>query len=75
MVAPTKLVGEFITKENKNFNYIKGLETFFNSDCDTNVSTSEFSVQGIGRATTITGEVDQQSYKVRIFIDNTCYIP
>ena len=68
-------IKEFITKENKNFNYIKGLETFFNSDCDTNVSTSEFSVQGIGRATTITGEVDQQSYKVRIFIDNTCYIP
>lgn len=68
-------IKEFITKENKHFNYIKGIETFFNSDCDTNVSTSEFSVQGIGRATSITGDIQIQQYKVRIFADINCYVP
>lgn len=68
-------IKEFITKENKNFNYIKGIDTFFNSDCDTNISTSEFSVQGIGRATTITGDTEIQQYKVRIFADISCYVP
>lgn len=68
-------IKEFITKENKNFNYIKGIDTFFNSDCDTNVSTSEFSVQGIGRAIEITGDVEIQRFRVRIFADINCYVP
>ena len=44
---------EFVKKEGKYFNYIKGMPTFFTTNCDTNVDSSEFNVQGIGRATTI----------------------
>ena len=47
---------EFINKEGKYYNYIKGLPTFFTSDCDNNVDSQEFNVQGIGRAISITGE-------------------
>jgi hypothetical protein len=47
-------VTEFIDKEGKYFNYIKGLDTFFTDNCDNNVSTNEFNVQGIGRAISIT---------------------
>ena len=46
---------EFINKEGKYYNYIKGLPTFFVDDCNNNVDSQEFNVQGIGRATSITG--------------------
>jgi len=44
---------EFVKKEGKYFNYIKGMPTFFTTNCDTNVDSSEFNVQGIGRAIVI----------------------
>ena len=46
-------IKEFVKKEGKYFNYIKGMPTFFTTNCDTNVDSSEFNVQGIGRATNI----------------------
>jgi hypothetical protein len=46
-------IKEFVKKEGKYFNYIKGMPTFFTTNCDTNVDSSEFNVQGIGRATKI----------------------
>jgi len=46
-------IKEFVEKEGKYFNYIKGMPTFFTTNCNTNVDSSEFNVQGIGRATTI----------------------
>ena len=65
-------VKEFINKEGKYFNYIKGLETFYNTNCDNNVNTNEFNVQGIGKATTITGPV-ANVYTVTTQLDDTCF--
>ena len=64
-------VKEFIDKEGKYFNYIKGISTFFNTNCDTNVDSREFNVQGIGRATTITGPI-QTEFQVTNQIDPNC---
>jgi hypothetical protein len=62
-------IKEFIKKEGKYFNYIKGLETFFNTNCDTNVNTQEFAVQGIGRPSSITGDVDRTEFAIHVFIN------
>ena len=64
-------VKEFINKEGKYYNYIKGLPTFFVDDCNNNVDSHEFNVQGIGRATAITGG-DVNVFNVRIFADPSC---
>ena len=64
-------VKEFINKEGKYYNYIKGLPTFFVDDCNNNVDSHEFNVQGIGRATSITGG-DVNVFNVRIFADPSC---
>ena len=64
-------IKEFINKEGKYFNYIKGLDTFFTTNCDTNVDSREFNVQGIGRATTITGPI-QTEFQVTNQIDPNC---
>jgi len=64
-------IKEFINKEGKYFNYIKGIDTFFNTNCDTNVDSREFNVQGIGRATTITGPI-QTEFQVTNQIDPNC---
>jgi hypothetical protein len=66
-------VKEFITKEGKHFNYIKGLATYFNDTCDTNVNSQEFSVQGIGRADSITGDTEVTAYSINVCIDPECY--
>ena len=66
-------VKEFITKEGKHFNYIKGLNTYFDDTCDTNVNTQEFSVQGIGRADSITGDTEITAYNINVCIDPECY--
>jgi hypothetical protein len=62
-------VPEFIEKENKWFNYIKGVETTFtNVTSDTsasgNVDSREFSVQGIARvaSSSFAGDVTPGSY-------------
>ena len=60
-------VPEFINKEGKYFNYIKGDTTNIS-----NISTENFSVQGIGRASSITGDA-VSSFNVRIFADPSCF--
>ena len=47
-------IKEFLDKEGKKFNYIKGMDTFYLSSCNTNVDTKEFNVQGIGNPSVIT---------------------
>ena len=64
-------IKEFINKEGKYFNYIKGLDTFFTTNCDTNVDSREFNVQGIGRATIISGPI-QTEFQVTNQIDPNC---
>ena len=49
----TGYIPEFIEKEGKWFNYIKGEATYFNSGADNNLDSKEFNVQGIGVATNI----------------------
>ena len=66
-------VKEFLDKEGKYFNYIKGLDTFFNTNCDNNVDSHEFNVQGIGRANSITGDVTPTSFTVTTSLDDTCF--
>ena len=66
-------VKEFLDKEGKYFNYIKGMPTFFNSSCNTNVDSSEFNIQGIGRATTITGPAKTE-FDVTNEIDPDCSV-
>lgn len=65
-------VKEFIDKEGKKFNYIKGLQTFFNTNCNNNVDTHEFNVQGLGRASSITGSTTPTVYSVNVFINPAC---
>lgn len=66
-------VKEFLDKEGKYFNYIKGMPTFFNSSCNTNVDSSEFNIQGIGRATTIAGPA-RTEFDVINEIDPDCSV-
>ena len=62
---------EFVKKEGKYFNYVKGMPTFFKTNCDTNVDSSEFNVQGIGRAATIEAPGISQ-YSVINQVDPSC---
>ena len=60
-------IKEFITKEgNKHYNHIKGHDTYFNSNCDTNLDSREFSVQGLGHMSKITGDVLQTEWTVKV---------
>jgi len=59
---------EFIDKEGKYYNNIKGDATTVD-----NIDTTEFSVQGIGKPTTITGDINVTQFKVRIFADPSCF--
>ena len=61
-------IPEFINKEGKYYNNIKGDATTVD-----NIDTTEFSVQGIGKPTTITGDVNVTQFKVRIFADPSCF--
>ena len=63
----------FLDKEGKHFNYIKGLDTYFDDNCDNNVDSNEFSVQGIGRAT-ISGAVNQSEFDVHLYVNDTCFV-
>ena len=67
-------VKEFINKEGKYYNYIKGLPTFFVDDCNNNVDSQEFNVQGIGRASAISGDAEKTVFSVRVFVDPSCSI-
>jgi hypothetical protein len=64
-------VKQFIDKEGKFFNYIKGLPTSFVSNENNNLDAKEFSMQGIGRAT-VSGDT-QVFFDVHFYIDETCY--
>jgi hypothetical protein len=66
-------VKELINKEGKYYNYIKGLPTFFVDDCDNNVDSREFNIQGIGRASAITGDTQPTSFTVTNKIDPDCF--
>jgi hypothetical protein len=68
-------VKEFIDKEGKYFNYIKGLNTFFVDNCDNNVDSKEFNVQGIGRPVSITGDTSPGTYTVTNILDPDCFTP
>lgn len=63
----------YINKEGKYFNYIKGLDTYFNDNCDNNVDSNEFSVQGIGRITSISGDTETTEYGVHVYINENCF--
>ena len=65
-------IKEFIDKEGKKLNYIKGMNTFFTTNCNNNVDTSEFNIQGIGRPILISGEVEVKDFTVRVYVDNIC---
>ena len=60
-------VPEFINKEGKYFNYIKGDSTSIS-----NISTEDFSVQGIGRASSIVG-ASVSVFNVKVFADPSCF--
>jgi hypothetical protein len=66
-------VKQFLDKENKWFQYIKGDATYFNTNTDNNVDTQEFPVQGIGRATTVIGP-PISAFNVRVFADPNCAV-
>jgi hypothetical protein len=65
-------VKEFLDKEGKYFNYIKGIGTEFNTNIDNNLDSAEFSMQGIGRAE-ISGDV-QSSYTLHVEADPSCFV-
>ena len=66
-------IKEFLDKEGKYFNYIKGIGTQFITNTDNNLDSHEFSMQGIGRAE-VTGDV-RSAYNLSWFVDSTCYDP
>jgi hypothetical protein len=66
-------VKQFLNKENKWFQYIKGDATYFNTNTDNNVDTREFPVQGIGRATTVIGP-PISAFNVSVFADPNCAV-
>lgn len=66
-------VDQFLNKEGKWFQYIKGDETFFNTNSDNNIDSSDFSVQGIGRATSITGDLEMTLNNVHVYVSPSCF--
>ena len=67
-------INEFIDKEGKKFNYIKGLQTFFNTNCENNVDSQEFNVQGIGKPSAISGGIDPTVYTVTVWVNVACWV-
>ena len=66
-------IKQFIDKENKFFQYIKGIGTYFTSNTDNNLDSREFPMQGIGRATAIIAP-DVTAFNVRIFANPDCAV-
>jgi len=64
-------IKEFLDKEGKYFNYIKGIGTEFITNTDNNLDSKEFSMQGIGRAT-VSGAA-QTKFNLQYFVDASCY--
>ena len=63
-------IKEFVKKENKYFNRIKGLKTFYKDDCDNNVDSSAFQTQGLGFAA-ITSSAPS-AFNLTVNIDTSC---
>jgi len=63
-----------VEKEGKYFNYIRGLNTFFTDNCDTNIDTKEFNVQGIGKPSSIVVS-PSTSFTVTNKLDPDCFTP
>ena len=63
-------IKEFIKKENKYFNKIKGLNTFWKDNCDNNVDSSAFPTQGLGFATISASA--PSAFDLTINIDLSC---
>jgi len=66
-------IKEFLDKENKWFQYIKGEATYFSTNSDNNLDSREFSMQGIGRASAVSAP-DISAFNVRIFGDPSCAV-
>ena len=65
-------VKEFLDKEGKYFNYIKGIGTQFSTNLDNNLDAAEFSMQGIGRAA-VSGDT-QSSFILHVEVDPSCFV-
>ena len=63
-------IKEFVKKENKYFNKIKGLKTFYKDNCDNNVDSSAFQTQGLGFAT-VTGGTPT-TFPLTVNLDTSC---
>ena len=63
-------IKEFVKKENKYFNKIKGLKTFYKDNCDNNVDSSAFQTQGLGFATISGGATT--TFGLTVNLDTSC---
>ena len=66
-------IKQFLDKENKFFQYIKGEATFFNSNADNNLDSKEFPMQGIGRANVVIAPAITV-FNVNIYGDAACAV-
>jgi hypothetical protein len=64
-------IKQFIDKENKFFQYIKGVGTYFTSNADNNLDSREFPMQGIGRPSIIVSP-EVTSFNVHVFVNPGC---
>ncbi len=67
----TGSIPEFIEKEGKWFNYIKGEQTYWNSVSNNNLNTSEFNFQGIGNAVLLDHSLPPLSTQLFSVIDSS----
>jgi len=63
-------IKEFVKKENKYFNKIKGLKTFYKDNCDNNVDSSAFQTQGLGFAAVTASP--PSAFNLTVNIDTSC---
>ena len=66
-------VKQFLDKENKYFQYIKGESRYFVSNDNNNLDSQEFPMQGIGRADTIIAP-PVTVFNVHVFGDANCAV-
>lgn len=66
-------IKQFIDKENKYFQYIKGVGTYFTNNTDNNLDSKEFPMQGIGRAT-IVNAPNVTVFNVNLFGEPDCAV-
>ena len=62
---------EFKDKEGKYFAYPTGVSTYFNSATDTNLDEKEFSVQGLGVASTMTHSDENYGHAITITVKDS----